>query len=235
MQITVESAKEEVGMGWEVFDRLHHKYDDWFDKSPGKEIFKLELECLKEAFRGSWRPRLEIGVGTGRFAEKLMIDFGVDPSEEMLRKASERGIQVTKAVAEELPFPSDFFGGLAMILTLCFLDDPSKALRECFRILTKGGILLLGIVPRESSWGRFYLKKKEEEHPFYSGAHFYTTQETINLSEQAGFKLETVFSTLFEEPEEYAQVSPYPSKPQETRKGGFVCIKMRKPHEATST
>ena len=219
-------------MRWEVFNKLHHKYDEWFDESPGKEIFELEVQCLNEAFRGSWGPRLEIGVGTGRFAEKLMIDFGVDPSEEMLRRASEREIGVVKAVAEELPFPSEFFGGVAIILTLCFLDDPSKALRECFRILIKGGILLLGIVPRESSWGRFYLKKKKEGHPFYSVAHLHTTQESISLSKEAGFELESVSSTLFEGPEECTEIRPYPSKPQETRKGGFVCIKMRKPWEA---
>ena len=218
-------------MSWQVFDRLHHKYDDWFDKSPGKEIFKLELECLREAFRGSGRPSLEIGVGTGRFAEKLMIDFGVDPSEEMLKKASERGIEVVEAIAEELPFPSNFFSAVAIILTLCFLDDHSKALRESFRILTKGGILLLGIVPRESNWGRFYLEKKKG-HPFYSLAHLHTTQESISLSKEAGFELESISSTLFEGPEERTEIRPYPSKPQETRKGGFVCIKMRKPCKA---
>ncbi len=54
MQATVENVKKEVGMTWEVFDRLHREYDDWFDKSPGKEIFKLELECLREAFRALW-------------------------------------------------------------------------------------------------------------------------------------------------------------------------------------
>ncbi len=232
MQTLVESAKKEIGTSWEVFDRLHHKYDDWFDKSPGKEIFKLELECLRKAFQGSWGPRLEIGVGTGRFAQKLMIDFGVDPSEEMLKKASERQIKVVKAVAEELPFPSEFFGSLAIILTLCFLDDPLKAIGECFRVLIKGGTLLLGIVPRESSWGRFYLQKKKEGHPFYSVAHLHTTQESINLSKENGFELESVSSTLLERPEEYAEIRPYPSKAQETRKGGFVCIKMRKPWEA---
>ncbi len=160
-----------------------------------------------------------------------MIDFGVDPSEEMLRKASEREIKVVKAIAEELPFPSEFFGAVAIILTLCFLNDPSKALRESFRILTKGGILLLGIVPRESSWGRFYLEKKKG-HPFYSVAHFHSTQESITLSKEAGFKLESVSSTLFQGPEECPEIRPYPSKAQETRRGGFVCIKMRKPWEA---
>ena len=184
---------------------------------------------MKEALKGVPKPWLEIGVGTGRLAEKLGISFGVDPSEEMLRKAFERGTKVVRAVAKHLPFPSESFGGAAIIVTLCFLDDPLKALKGCFHILRKGGVLVLGMVPRESSWGRFYLKKKDEGHPFYSGAHFHTTQETINLSEQAGFELEAIFSTLFEGPKECARIRPYPPKPGWMKRAGFVCVKARKP------
>ena len=79
------------------------RYDQWFDTSPGREIFELEVQCLKEAFRGIQRPWLEIGVGTGKFAEKLKIDFGVDPSEEMLRKTFRRGIKSARAMSNSLP------------------------------------------------------------------------------------------------------------------------------------
>lgn len=223
----MKSRKYEVN--WQVFNKLHQRYDEWFDTSPGREIFELELRCLKKVCRGVPGPWLDIGVGTGRFAKKLGIDFGVDPSEEMLRKASERGIRVVKAVAEHLPFSSESFGGAAIIITFCFLDDPSKALKECFHILRKGGIVVVGMVPRESSWGKFYLKKKEKGHPFYSGAHFQTTQEVIKLSGQAGFELETIFSTLFEEPKECALIKSYPPKPEWMKRAGFVCIKAKKP------
>lgn len=216
-------------MSWQVFDKFHHRYDQWFDTSPGREIFELEVQCLKEAFRGIQRPWLEIGVGTGKFAEKLKIDFGVDPSEEMLRKTFRRGIKVVRAVAERLPFPPDFFGGVSMIVTLCFLDNPLKALKECFYVLRKGGTLILGIVPRESRWGRFYLRKKSKGHPFYSVAHFYTIQEATSLSEKVGFEFETVFSTLSEGPQEWRQIRPYPPAPKWIKKAGFVCIKTRKP------
>lgn len=216
-------------MNCEVFNDLHNRYDDWFDTSPGKEIFELEIQCLKAVSRKISGPWLEIGVGTGRFAEKLRVDFGVDPSEKMLRKAFRRGVKVIKATGEHLPFLTGSFNGVAMIVTFCFLDDPSKALKECFYILRKGGTLILGTVPKNSKWGRFYLKKKSEGHPFYSVAHFYTIQETINLSEKVGFELETIFSTLFEGPEECAQIRPYPPKPGWMKKAGFACIKMRKP------
>jgi len=54
-------------MSWEVFDKRHHKYDEWFDESPGKEIFQLEVQCLPEASRGASKPWLEIGVGVCRY------------------------------------------------------------------------------------------------------------------------------------------------------------------------
>lgn len=216
-------------MSWEIFDKLHKRYDEWFDEFPGKKIFELEVQCVREAFQGVPRPWLEVGVGTGRFTEKIGIDFGIDPSEKMLREAIKREIKVVKAKAENLPFLPNFFGGIAIIVTFCFLDDPLKALKECFRALKKDGKLVLGIVPRDSSWGRFYLKKKEEGHPFYSVAHFYAVKEAINFSEKIGFKLETAFSTLFEEPTECAKIKPYPPKPNLVKNAGFVSIKLRKP------
>jgi len=216
-------------LSWEVFDKMYERYEEWFDSFPGKGIFEVEVKCVKESLKEVPKPWLEIGVGTGRFAEKAGIDFGIDPSEKMLNKAIKRKIKVIKANAENLPFPSNIFGGIAIIVTLCFLDNPSRALKECFRVLKNKGKIVLGIVPRESKWGEFYLKKKKEGHPFYSVAHFYTVREAVSLSEKVGFKLENIFSTLFEQPENCQDIKPYPPLPEYTKNAGFVCIKLEKP------
>ncbi len=213
---------------WEVFDKLCQRYDEWFEHFPGKNIFELEVKCVKESFKGVSKPWLEVGIGTGRFAEKIGIDVGIDPSEKMLEKAAKRKIEVIKARAENLPFPSDFFGGVAIIVTLCFLDDPQTTLKECLRVLKNDGRVILGIVPRNSSWGKFYLEKKKEGHPFYSVAHFYTSQETILLAERAGFTLESVFSTLFEEPKECENIKIYSPSSNLIENAGFVCIRFKK-------
>ncbi|MCD6257192.1 class I SAM-dependent methyltransferase [Candidatus Aerophobetes bacterium] len=216
-------------MSWQVFDKLYLRYDEWFDTFPGREIFELELECLKNSLKEVPKPWLEVGIGTGRFAKALGVDFGVDPSIEMLKVALKRNLKVTKATAEHLPFGERSFGGVIMVVTLCFLDNSLEALRESFGILRKGGILVLGIVPGKSEWGKFYLKKKREGHPFYSVAHFYTIKESIEIAEKAGFKLEGVFSTLFEGPEDITHIKSYPPKPELKEEAGFACIKMRKP------
>jgi len=216
-------------MNWQIFNRLYQRYDEWFDSFPGKKIFELEIRCAKKAFQGIPKPWLEVGVGTGRFAEKLGIDFGVDPAWKMLKIARGRGIKVIKAVGEHLPFSPNSFQAVALIVTLCFLYKPLKVLKECFYIVKKEGVLVLGIVPRNSSWGKFYLEKKKDGHPFYSVARFYTIQESINLLEKVGFKPEVVFSTLFEEPAECDKIRLYPPRLEQVEEAGFVCIKAKKP------
>ncbi|MDX9959582.1 MAG: class I SAM-dependent methyltransferase, partial [Spirochaetia bacterium] len=47
---------------------------------------------------------MEVGVGSGNFAVPLGIGLGVEPSEEMARKAERQGIRVFRNVAEALPF-----------------------------------------------------------------------------------------------------------------------------------
>jgi len=60
--------------------------------------------------------------------------------------AKARGVKVTEATGEELPFPDEMFGGLLMAFTLCFLDKPQKALKEAWRVLQPEGGLVLGMI-----------------------------------------------------------------------------------------
>lgn len=54
-------------------------------------------------------PSLEIGVGTGRFAEALGIEYGVDVSGRVLELAKRRGITVVEGSGENLPFRDESF------------------------------------------------------------------------------------------------------------------------------
>ncbi|MCD6118500.1 ATP-binding protein, partial [bacterium] len=78
------------------FNSLPDRYDAWFDSPTGKALFTAEVACirlLKPDTAGLW---LEVGVGSGRFAEKLGVHEGVDPSIAMLKRAVARGISVKK-------------------------------------------------------------------------------------------------------------------------------------------
>ena len=64
----------------------------------------------------------------------------------------------------------------------------------------RSGKIVLGLVLKESPWGKFYQQKKKQGHRFYKYAIFYRYDEVAKLLEQAGFSIEQVISALFQRP-----------------------------------
>ena len=183
---------------WSPFDGLALEYDAWFDKE-GSLIFFIEVQAFKLLLSTLPKPWLEIGVGSGRFAQALGIETGVDPSSKLLQMARERGINAFLGRGEQELFDGESFGTVFLIVTLCFLDSPLDVLIEAKRILIPGGKLVLGLVLKESPWGKFYQQRKKQWHRFYKYATFYKYDEIAKLLEQAGFSIEHVISTLFQQ------------------------------------
>jgi ubiquinone/menaquinone biosynthesis C-methylase UbiE len=209
----------------EPFEKYWLDYDAWYDRH--RELYYSELMAVELASRGVLRPWLEIGVGTGRFAAPLRIDIGVDPSDAMLRVAASRGVRVVKACGEDLPFQDSSFGGVFMIVTLCFLNDPIKALREAHRVLTLRGKLILGFVPADSAWGRYYAELGREGHKFYKYAKFYAVCEIEDLLRATGFKPELYISTLIKNKPGSLEVLEDPVVGLK-REAGFVVLRAKK-------
>lgn len=187
-------------MPYQVFDSRANEYDAWYDTEVGRAIFATEVDCLKPLLHRYSRPYLEIGVGCGRFAQALRIEYGVDPAPTPLRLARVRGIQVIEAIGEKLPFSDMTFGGLLMAFTLCFLEDPQKALQEAWRVLDLEGGLVLGLILRDSPWAEFYTSKGRNGHPIYSKARFFSKGQVESLLRMSGFKVLGYRSTLFQLP-----------------------------------
>ena len=82
----------------EIFQREADRYDAWFDSEHGGALFGSEVRCLQQVSAGLPRPWLEVGVGTGRFAESLEVDIGVDPAIRALRYAARRGVSLLGTV-----------------------------------------------------------------------------------------------------------------------------------------
>ena len=183
-----------------LFDSLAVAYDTWFEED-GKLIFTIEVDAFREILDLLPEPWLEVGVGSGRFAEALGIGTGIDPSVKLLEMAKRRGIAVHQAKGEEQFFKQRDFGAVFLIVTLCFVDSPVAVLREAHRILKPGGKIVLGLVLKESPWGKSYLIKKQKGHPFYKHANFYSYKETEELLMNSGFNVEKVVSTLFQHPD----------------------------------
>jgi SAM-dependent methyltransferase len=183
------------------FDDMATEYDAWFDKD-GSPIFFTEVQAFKSLLSSLPKPWLEIGVGSGRFAQALGIETGIDPSIKLIEMASNRGINAFLGRGEQEIFDGESFGTVFLIVTLCFLDSPLDVLKEANRILVPSGKIVLGIVLKESPWGQFYQVKKAQGHRFYKYATFYSGDEVVKLMVQAGFVTEKIVSTLFQKPGE---------------------------------
>jgi len=201
------------------FEQFTDEYEAWFREN--ENTFQSELLTLKQAVPVGQKG-IEIGIGSGIFAEQLGIKYGIDPSGNMLEYAKKRNLEVKKGFAEELPYPDNSFDFAVFITSICFIANPVKAIREAHRILKPDGDVIVAIIDKESTLGQI-LDKGKEESKFYKGATFYSVPEMIELIEINGFEFTEIFQTLTELNKEGIE-SPI----EGFGKGGFVVIKGRK-------
>lgn len=204
------------------YDKNWQEYDDWYDTH--QAIYQSEIKALERVIpsgRG-----LEIGIGTGRFSFPFSVRFGLDPSFNMLKLSMERNIKVVQGFGESLPFKNESFHFISIVFTIELIADPLCFLKEAVRALKKNGTLILGIIDRNSLWGKFY-KQKAAQSKFYTGFHFISPEEILEIYQNINVEFKRAFQTLSQPPPDIKDV-------EEPRKGfgqgGFVVIKGIKRH-----
>ena len=202
-----------------IFDEYYREYDLWYERN--RLAYLSELEAVKIALPEEGRG-LEVGVGTGRFASRLGIPYGIDPSFRMAKLAEDRGVRVIVARGEEMPFKDDEFDYALIAITICFVRDPERVIRETRRVLRDGGRIIVAIIDRDSFLGRAYQVKKSK---FYEEARFFSVDEVVNLLKETGFDDFSLLQTIFRFPHELEEVE----RPDVGYgRGGFVVISARK-------
>jgi len=200
------------------FDQHSDEYEQWFLEN--QYVYLSEIAAVRH-FLPAMGIGVEIGVGSGQFALPLEIPFGIDPSEKMLNLAQQKGLVVTKAVAEHLPFKDNVFDFVLMVTTVCFVDDVNISFQEAKRILKPKGNFIVGLVDKNSPLGKIYLAKKQE-NVFYQLADFYSSEEIISLLEKNEFKniqtVQAVFGKL-------SEITATQSFKNGYGEGGFVVIR----------
>lgn len=198
------------------FDSLVSEYESWFVQN--KTLFQSELLALKQVIPIGEKD-IEIGIGSGIFAEQLGIHFGIDPSENMMEYARKRGLEVQISVAEELPYDTASFDYAVFITSICFVENPQRTIEEAHRILKNEGVIIIAFIDKDTPFGKF-LDEGKSKSRFYKNARFFSTQEIVSLLETTNFRVDRILqtlenpgSTIIEEPTEgYG-------------KGSFVVIK----------
>ncbi len=123
------------------FDRVAGIYDAtrWSGVPP--EIMQKLLNTMKEMFAGC-KTILDVGIGTGRFAEYLNDSGfnvkGIDVSLSMMAKAREKRLRnLVQADAHLLPFRDQAFDGALMIHVLHLVRDWAEVVGEVGRVTRK--------------------------------------------------------------------------------------------------
>jgi len=156
---------------------------------------------IRERVAGAAHGRiLEIGIGSGLnlacYSSEVKKIYGVDPSAELLNKASKRveagglSVRLLEASSEKLPFDDQIFDAIVMTFTLCSIPDPGSALGEMRRVLKSDGELLFaehGRAPDEavSRW-------QDRITPLWKkiGGGCHLNRKIDDLIQDAGFRLD---------------------------------------------
>lgn len=168
-------------------------YEQWFKENPF--LFSSEVAAI-QAVLPSFQRAVEIGAGTGLFSQALGISEGVEPSEDMGKKATEKGIVIYPGFAEDLPLENESFDLAVMITVDCFLQDIKQAFSEIHRILKSNGYFVIAFINKATPLGAQYEEFKAGD-PYYHTAHFHTADEMNIYLNETGFSLQQETQTVF--------------------------------------
>jgi ubiquinone/menaquinone biosynthesis C-methylase UbiE len=166
-----------------------------YDRGRAISIQNLDivLEAITRLSGMSGKVRLlDLGCGTGRFsipiASKLRYQVtGADSSEEMLAKAREKDkdglVKWDLEDARSLTYPDNSFDIVFMSHLLHHCEDPPAVIRECWRVLSNDGMIIV-------RWGAIEQIRDDVEHTFFT--------ETIAIDEARTFPIEQMEGCLRE-------------------------------------
>ncbi|MCC3144545.1 class I SAM-dependent methyltransferase [Halanaerobium sp. Z-7514] len=220
-------------LNMEKFNQGAADFEIWFKNN--ENIFLTELNALAKMVT---KPEkcVSIGIGNGLFAEKLGIKRGVEPSHAMADLARARGIEVKAGKAEALPFADQSIEQILLGTILAYVEDKEKAVAEAYRVLKKGGEVIISILAAESSFALLYRLAFLEGHyrtmispqypypmDFLAGTDWISSPELIAIMKKIGFKDLKFRQTLTKHPR-YANEEVEESIPG-YKKGDYVVIK----------
>lgn len=133
---------------------------------------------------------LDVGAAFGGFmnaASTRYSTYGIEPSEYSGNEARKRfgGDRVHVGTLENHPFESGFFSAITMIEVIEHLADPAGAVRECFRLLCDGGVLVV----QTANMAGLQARSQGERYAYFMPGHlsYFTRRNLTGLLADSGF------------------------------------------------
>jgi ubiquinone/menaquinone biosynthesis C-methylase UbiE len=188
-----------------AFDQVAGFYDDWYSHPQGRQVFEAELRALESLIPLSGLG-LEVGAGTGVFAERLTGEdrtiICLDPSGAMLAKAKERNMPAIMGIGEHIPITGGVMGFAYMVTTLEFLEYPVAALKQVREATKKDGPLIIMFINADSAWGGLYRRIGAKGDPVFRHAKLRSLSGVHEMLVEAGYVMQGCVGTLTTGPEE---------------------------------
>lgn len=136
---------------------------------------------------------LDIATGTGLFARRLAQSstvYGVDASEEMLRRALRNArlegvvLELARADAASLPYAADSFEAATCCGALHLLPRPSETLTEAGRVVSTGGTLVLTTLVDAGPFASYLTRRAASLY----GMSVFEEEELDTMLASAGFE-----------------------------------------------
>lgn len=137
--------RDEVRAQYAREDNLLARRSVWQPAADGRDPTEVAAAVVRAS---GPRSILEVGCGTGAFAERLTADnpaatvIATDTSERFVELTAARGVDARVADATDLPFADGSFDLVAAMWMLYHVPDLDAALAEVRRVLRPGGRFL---------------------------------------------------------------------------------------------